>query len=56
MSIAYEPSRPIQMIPSVVIETFGIGPASTLRAPMKLAAVAMNPNPIASGSVPSPSQ
>ena len=44
------------MIPSVVIDTFGIGPASTLRAPMNVIDVAMNANAIASGSVPSPSQ
>jgi hypothetical protein len=56
ISIANEPSRPIQMIPSVVIETFGIGPASTLRAPMNVIDVAMNANATASGSVPSPSQ
>ena len=32
------------MMPRVVIETLGIGPASTLRAPMKLPAVAMKAN------------
>ena len=56
ISIANEPSKPIQTMPSVVIDTFGIGPASTLRAPMKLPAVAMNPNANTSGSAPTPSQ
>ena len=35
------------MIPNVVIDTFGIGPASTLRAPMKVIDVAMNAGAIA---------
>ena len=56
MSAANEPSRPIQTMPSVVTAMFGIGPASTLRAPMKLTAAAMKPNAMTSGSVPSPSQ
>src|SRR5690606_672645 len=56
ISIANDPSRPIQTMPRVVIEMLGIGPASTLRAPTKLPAVAMNPNAIASGIVPSPNQ
>ncbi len=56
MSAAYEPSRPIQTTPIVVMALFGSGPDSTPLAPMKLIDVAMKARAITNGRANSPIQ
>ncbi len=56
INAAYEPNTPIHTTPSIVMAMFGIGPASTESAAMKLMVPAKNANASTSGIAISPTQ